>query len=412
MSEHGRTLKSIVKEWEPELSQKSGSPTRLAGLQVYYDFDWSNVIGHRMAQFRNGQDLARCVTEACPDEETACLLLTTREDVHDGPLHTDDKNYVFVVRIQRYLEEAHARAAGSYLMRQVGVDSINVVREVRKAVSNPHRQDEILEMSVDKESLSRWAGRKQGRYAMLREIGGDRPMPTLRTGEGVSFSEAAIGEWINSEGPDAARAVATQLSRTPEGRRATAMVDPAHNLTEDVRSAVNGYSELVTKQSVSETDVHRYLKNNPLLLGLEYAEVMSNVRLAKAELDFVVRRHDGYRDVLELKGPSEPIIDFNGEHDAHPSAYKIAPKLARSLAQIQLYRERIATSSSNDRELYGVTRDPRFTIVIGRDRDLPNETARKILRQLNVALHRTKVLPYDILSKRVEAQLKNLLDHS
>jgi len=376
---------------------------------VYFDFDWPSLIGHDTAQFRNGQDLAESVVEACPDRMTPCLLLTIDDDAEDGPLHTDDLNYVFVVRIHRYLAEARAGAAGSYLMRQFGVNSISMVREVRKAVADPRRQDEILELSADRQGLTRWAEREPGRHAMLREIGGGRSLLSAAIAEDASSVGAVVGNWIKSEGVDVARAVANELGRTSEGRRAIAMVDPAPSLADDVEIAVEGYRELLTKEGASETDFHNYLRRYPLLLGLEYAEVMSRVKLAKAELDFVVRRHDGYRDVLELKGPGEPIILFDGGQEAYPSAYSLAPKLARALAQVQLYKERIAASSRDDRELYGVTRDPRITIVIGRDSDLPNETARKILRQLNVTLHRTKVLPYDILGKRAAAQLKNLL---
>ena len=409
MSEHGRTLESVLDTWDPALSQRLGSPTRLAGLPVYFDFDWPSLIGHDTAQFRNGQDLAESVVEACPDGMTPCLLLTIDDDAEDGPLHTDDLNYVFVVRIHRYLAEARAGAAGSYLMRQFGVNSISTAREVRKAVADPRRRDEILELSVDRQGLTRWAEREPGRHAMLREIGGGRSMLSAAIAEDASSAGAVVGNWIKSEGVDVARAVANELGRTSEGRRAIAMVDPAPSLADDVKIAVEGYRELLTKEGASETDFHNYLRRYPLLLGLEYAEVMSRVKLAKAELDFVVRRHDGYRDVLELKGPGEPIIHFDGGQEAYPSAYSLAPKLARALAQVQLYKERIAASSRDDRELYGVTRDPRITIVIGRDSDLPNETARKILRQLNVTLHRTKVLPYDILGKRAAAQLKNLL---
>jgi len=412
MSEHGRTLESILDSWDPELSQRPGSPTRLAGLPVYYDFDWPNLIGHDTAQFRNGQDLAEDVIEACPDGRTPCLLLTIDDDADDGPLHTDDLNYVFVVRIHRYLAEASAGAAGSYLMRQFGVNSISMAREVRKAVADPRRQDEILELSADRQGLTRWAEREPGRHAMLREIGGAGSMVSATIGEDPPSPGAVIGNWIKSEGVDIARAVANELGRTPEGRRAVAMVDPAPSLADDVKIAVEGYRELLTKDGASETDFHNYLGKHPLLLGLEYAEVMSRVKLAKAELDFVVRRHDGYRDVLELKGPGEPIVVFDGGQEAYPSAYSLAPKLARALAQVQLYKERIATSSRDDRKLYGVTRDPRITIVIGRDSDLPNETARKILRQLNVTLHRIRVLPYDILAKRAAAQLKNLLAYA
>ncbi len=409
MSEHGRTLESVLDTWDPALSQRPGSPTRLAGLPVYFDFDWPSLIGQDTAQFRNGQNLAESVVEACPDEKTPCLLLTINDDAEDGPFHTDDLNYVFVVRIQRYLAEARAGAAGSYLMRQFGVNSISTARAIREAVADPRRRDEILELSADRQGLTRWAEREPGRHVMLGEISGGRSVLSAAIAEDASHAGAAVRKWINAEGVDVARAVANELGRTSEGRLAIARVDRTTSLADEVGTAVDGYRELLTKEGASETDFHNYLRRYPLLLGLEYAEVMSRVKLAKAELDFVVRRHDGYRDVLELKGPGEPIINFDGEQEAYPSAYSIAPKLARALAQVQLYKERIAASSRDDRELYGATRDPRITIVIGRDSDLPNETARKILRQLNVTLHRTKVLPYDILGKRAEAQMNNLL---
>ena len=412
LSERGQTLETISETWDPALSRRPGGPTRLAGLPVYYDFDWPNLIGHDTAQFRNGQDLAESVVEACPDGRTPCLLLTIDDGADDGPLHTDDLNYVFVVRIHRYLEEARAGAAGSYLMRQFGVNSISVAREVRKAVTDPHRQDEILEISADRQGLTRWAERKPGRHAMLREIVGARSRLSAATGEDAPSLGATVGTWIESGGVDVARAVAKELGRTPEGRRAVAMVDPVASLARDVEIAAEGYRTLLTNEGASEADFQNYLRRHPLLLGLEYAEVMSRVKLAKAELDFVVRRHDGYRDVLELKGPGEPIIVFDGGEEAYPSRYSLGPKLARALAQVQLYKERIATSSRDDRELYGVTRDPRITIVIGRDSDLPNDTARKILRQLNVTLHRIRVLPYDILAKRAAAQLNNLLAYA
>ena len=299
MSEHGRTLESILDTWDPALSQRLGSPTRLAGLRVYYDFDWPSLIGHDTAQFRNGQDLAEHVIEACPYGMTPCLLLTTDDYADDGPLHTDDLNYVFVVRIRRYLTEAHAGAAGSYLMRQFGVNNINMAREIRKAVADPRRQDDILELSVDRQGLTRWAEREPGRPNMLQEIGSARSMLPAATGEDVSSLRAVVGNWITSAGVDAARAVADELGRTPEGRRAVALVDSVGRLAEDVESAVQGYRELLTKEGASETDFHDYLKRHPLLLGLEYAAVMSRVKLARAELDFVVRRHDGYRDILE-----------------------------------------------------------------------------------------------------------------
>ena len=146
-----------------------------------------------------------------------------------------------------------------------------------------------------------------------------------------------------------------------------------------------------------------------MLLGLEYAEVMPRQRILRGEIDFLVRRHDGYHDLLELKGPHDPIILCDGD-EAHPSSYSLAPNLARALAQVNLYREWLTTTSSDTLRLYGIrrTRDPRVTIIIGRASALPNETAKEILIQLNVTLHRMEVVPYDVLADRAHVQLDHL----
>ena len=401
------TLDSILDTWQPQLSWRRGAQTLLAGLDLYYDFPWRDVVGHEKAMFRHGKDLAARVIDGCPDGMVPRLLLTTRDDVEDGRLYTPDANYVFVIRIRKYLAEARGGAAANYLVGVFGVGSIDTIRRVREAVSNPDQLDEILELSVTEEGLARWALRKPGRVTMLQEII-DRYVSDAGQEEDDSSGREAAKRFLRVVGSGAAQGIADEFASTAEGRRAIALSDQQSGRIQDVQMAAGHYRELLADPGASETDFQDFIKENPLLLGLEYAEVMSRARFLRGELDFVVRRHDGYRDLLELKGPNEPIILFNGEVEERPSAYSLAPKLAQALAQVQLYREGIATSSKENLDLYGVTRDPRVTIVIGRDDDLPNETARKILRQLNVTLHRMQVLPYDILADRVEAQLENL----
>ena len=405
------TLDSIRNTWKPQLSWRRGAQTLFAGLDVYYDFPWSDVIGHTKAMFRNGKDLAARVKDGCPDGMTPRLLLTTRDDVEDGRLYTNDANYVFVIRIRKYLAEARGGAAANYLVGVFGVSSIDTMRRVREAVSNPSQLDDILELSVTEEALARWADRKAGRVTVLQEVI-DRQISHALVGEDDSSGRKTARRFLQLAGPSAVRGVAEELASTAEGRRAIAFSDQQSGRIQDVQLAASHYRKLLANPAASETDFQDFIKENPLLLGLEYAEVLSRARFLRGELDFVVRRHDGYRDLLELKGPNEPIIVFNGDVEERPSAYSLAPKLAQALAQVQLYREWIATSSTENRDLYGVTRDPRITIVIGRDDQLPNETARKILRQLNVTLHRLRVLPYDILAYRVEAQVNNLTEFS
>lgn len=400
------TLENILDEWHPRLRMRTGSPTRLMGLRLFYDFNWRAVFRHNRATFRHGQDLAKTVMNGCPAGRIPCLLLTTKDDMEDGPLYTNDDNYVFVMRIHRYLAEARAGAAANYLLTKFGVSNMVTARQIRKAASDPHQQDEILEVLANREGLTRWTSRKPAtRAPMLHEIASAH----AGVSEEAPSARGAAMNWIRSAEESALRSVVDQVVSTTEGRRAIALADPISGRAEDLREAAMGYRELLRSQNPSETAFQDYIMKNPMLLGLEYAEVKFRQKLRLGELDFVARRHDGYHDLLELKGPEADIIRFLGGPEKRPSSYSLAPKLAQALAQVQLHREWIATSSREEREYYEVTRDPRITIVIGRDSALPNETARKILRQLNVMLHRTTVLPYDKLADRADAQLNSLV---
>ena len=400
------TLQDILEEWRPRLRKRIGSPTRLMGLRVCYDFNWKAVFDHNRATFRHGQDLAKTVRNGCPPGKIPWLLLTTKDDMEDGPLYTHDDNYVFVMRIHKYLAEARAGAAANYLLTRFGVGNMVTARQIKNAASDPHQQDEILEVLANRKGLTRSAGREPGtRVSMLHDIASAH---AAVTDDAPSLPDREIN-WIGSAGESTIRRIVDDVTSTKEGRRAIAMADPTSGRAEDLREAAVGYRELLASESPTETDFQDYIMKNPMLLGLEYAEVRSRQKLRLGELDFVARRHDGYHDLLELKGPNAEIIHFLGGPENRPSSYSLAPKLAQALAQVQLHREWIATSSRDEREYYEVTRNPRITIVIGRDGALPNETARRILRQLNVILHRTTILPYDKLADRADAQLNSLV---
>ena len=78
MSEYEpQTLESILDTWSPQLRWRRGARKRLAGLDVYYDFRWREVVGHPRTMFRNGEDLADRIRDDCPEGKNPVLLLTT-----------------------------------------------------------------------------------------------------------------------------------------------------------------------------------------------------------------------------------------------------------------------------------------------------------------------------------------------
>ena len=402
------TLDSVLRTWQPQLSRRTGARKLLAGLDVYHDFPWNCVIGHGKTTFTNGMDLAERIRDDCPEGMTPALLLTTRDDVEEGYLPTDDATHVFVIHIGRYLEKAAAGAAVNYLAGELGVSDLAAMRLARKKIPDSRQLEEILEDAVTEERLGQWADRKPERVAMLQEIVDSRTTYAGAT-EDIPAARRAARRFLQTVGPAAVQGVADELASTPEGRRAVTSVNQLHGRIEDVRVAAREFRDLLAKPDASERELQKFIEENPLLLGLEYAEVMPRKQILRGEVDFLVRRHDGYHDLLELKGPHDPIILCNGD-EAYPSSYSLAPNLSQALAQVNVYREWLTATPSDTLKLYGIrrTRDPRVTIVIGLASALPNETAGDILRHLNMTLHRMEVVPYDILSGRADLQLRHL----
>jgi hypothetical protein len=86
--------------------------------------------------------------------------------------------------------------------------------------------------------------------------------------------------------------------------------------------------------------------------------------------------------------------------------------LAQALAQIHVYRDILSAGDQTVERLYGLrnTRDPRVIIVIGQMTTL-TEPRERVLRALNLSLHRVEIVPYDLLADRATVVLDNVERH-
>ena len=421
------TLDRITRKWDPPLSKKVGGQTLLAGLDVYYDFDWKEVFGHGRATFRNGQRLARVVKKDCPDGKIPCLLLTKKDDVTEEPISTDT-HYVVVIRIHKYLAASSADHAVTYLAKDFeGAGGITALRSYEEVILSAQALDDILDLNLDKGAILRWLDRNSNGLAILRDAvdtmtgNDDAPSPVSQHDLATAITTVerltpelchAMVTALGAGGPVTVRRLAKELSSTRDGRRAAseAQADQVTSRIADVRSASNGYRELLSDPEATETDLQDFIGKYPWLLGMEYVRVLPKQEVIRGEVDFLVERHDGYHDLLELKGPNHAIIrsrSVSATGPRPPSEYSLGGELSQALAQVHHYRAQLTSHEAAMEELYGIrhTRYPRVIIVIGRAGDLP-ETEKRILRQLNQSLHRMEVMPYDVLADRADAQLK------
>jgi hypothetical protein len=417
-------MDDLIESWDPPLKSLRGSRKRLSGIKVYYDFVWRETFRSRRRAFPGGQSLTRLVARDCPGHLAPALLLTIRDDVEENAYETDSE-YVVVVRVKRYLAEAKPDAAASYYARSFG-PGITGLHHLHEVSSNP----KVIEAVVDRE-LADWAKGHEDRIAALRRIAGISAGTAAGEAD-VSAVAAVIRSMVELDpeivdaleglfSGDVDRDVAIQFLRAvtaqSTGRFVASEVlrQRISDRLNDVRAIADAYSNLLSDPKSTETDLQKFIEANPWLLGLEYVGIRARKALPRGAMDFILERYDGFHDLLELKSPQDPIVVApDAVDDVPPPAHDFAlsPDLAQALAQVHVYRDVLSADEAVVSKLYGLrnTRDPRVFIVIGQTAALPPHRAR-VLRDLNLTLHRMEVLPYDVLHQRATAMLDNIEIH-
>jgi hypothetical protein len=100
-----------------------------------------------------------------------------------------------------------------------------------------------------------------------------------------------------------------------------------------------------------------FLATHSLLFGLEYASIRPQQSGPSGSMDFLLERFDGYNDVVELKGPNEPILRSREQEPGSgvptPHRYRLGKELAHALPQALAYRDRLSRHPAQPRSSTG-----------------------------------------------------------
>jgi hypothetical protein len=412
-------------DWDPPLEHRHGAPSRLAGIDVYYDFDWFDHFNDGRAQFRNGKRLAERVIADAPDGKVPALLLTDNDDVDERAIETPS-HYVLIINLPRYLELADPDAAVAYLARGLGRDLVRAGELHALAEADPDALAALFRLHLDVSHIAEWAGADDARIEQLRQlVGAARPDRSLRPEEVAEILRGwdrldsqvvdALAEVLSScNDVEAQMRLLQAMNENVDGRYVTAEVLAARteDRLADARAAADDFDALLATGDHTETDLQEFLEANIWLLGLDYSRMRARYPIVRGTVDFILERFDGFHDLLELKAPTDPIIVAPDEDGPPPSAsrYALSSSLARALAQVHVYRDSLAHSATVD-EQFGLrnSREPRMVIVIGTANALSPHRLR-VMRELNRSLHRVEIVPYDVIAKRARARL-NAIEH-
>ncbi|MEW5747560.1 MAG: Shedu anti-phage system protein SduA domain-containing protein [Candidatus Thermoplasmatota archaeon] len=164
------------------------------------------------------------------------------------------------------------------------------------------------------------------------------------------------------------------------------------------RRTLNAFSRLVSEDDVTETEVHRFIEiEKPAwMFGLDYASIEGHVAFppkGKKQhiFDLMLRRHDSFLDLVELKGPNESIFDRKTR-----TRSKLNVALSTAIGQVLTYMD-----VCDKRPSYKVFR-PRALIVIGK-KATDNPLQRRLLTG---HLSRIDIITYDDMIARGNALVK------
>ncbi|MGW1341329.1 Shedu anti-phage system protein SduA domain-containing protein [Kribbella sp. NPDC002412] len=415
-------------EWSPRLRSRRGARERLCGIRVFHDFDWLDVFPDERTHFKNGQILARTVKDQTPPGLIPALLLTRRTDVRQGFI-TTATHYLFVVNIDEY-RRTPGNPALSYLANHLAVDVSHLHEFTQLSeLGDPDAVRELVMRQMDVEHVAAWLNEADGRLQRLTElidIGARSPATMQELVDSVTalgdltdqqihqLIKLTVGLTQSDHRADLIRGATTD----EDGRRVAGLVlhERVADRVSDARRALERYQELLGENGTTETDMQRFLSQHPLLFGLEYAGICPQTQGPSGSMDFILERFDGYNDLVELKSPGDVIIKAPSHKEnsgvPSPHRYKLSRGLAQALAQAMAYRDRLTRHAEAAKELHGISnpRDPRLIIVLGR-LDRLEEHQRLVLHELNRSLHRAQIVPYDLLARRADAALKNIINY-
>lgn len=176
----------------------------------------------------------------------------------------------------------------------------------------------------------------------------------------------------------------------------------------EVRSALAELRTLLDTGVAKESAYQEWCSKHGWAFGHAYVDHDRRRRISAGDdVDFLLPTTvSGLRDVVELKRPDMPVIQFD---EAHKSSY-FSTDVSKAIGQCHRYLDVLHEEAGNGlrdhREI--VAYHPRATIIIGRSNDW-DAAKHRALHGLNARLSNITVMTYDQLLAQGE-RLLNMLD--
>jgi len=171
------------------------------------------------------------------------------------------------------------------------------------------------------------------------------------------------------------------------------------------REAVDAFERMLEKDLV-EAEWQQWFTDNPWVLGTEFVEVLEERAIDTANVtDYLMRAHDGFVDVVEIKRPGGGL-QFWAQRRDHDNLYPHTD-LVKALTQAMNYLTQLELEANSVKFIERVgarVLKPRGILVFGRFENWGDDEM-QARRVLNSAFHNMTVLTYDDVLERAKRML-------
>ena len=191
------------------------------------------------------------------------------------------------------------------------------------------------------------------------------------------------------------------ISRIKELEKALKESELSKHRVEELEESLKEFKKLISNKRTNERDVSNFLKKNTWMFGSQYKEISKKEKglTIKSRYDFLLKKFDGYYDILELKHPNSKLFIKKGNKKV------MSKDLRDSISQVIIYLAEARThylsiKKETGRDIYF----PKGLIVIGRR----NEDEKELLKIHTEFLHNIDILTYDDVIDTAQKTIKML----
>jgi len=162
--------------------------------------------------------------------------------------------------------------------------------------------------------------------------------------------------------------------------------------------AISELEKELLSEKRNENRLQKCLTSNPILLGLDYSNVIPKYKLgAEYEVDFALERYSGLIDLMEIESSVLPLFTKTGNPTSH---------LVHAEQQVIDWIDWVEKNGAYARSKLNGIITPKGFVVIGRESQLDAKTKASLIRRNKAFNGLITILTYDDVLNKAKTLLK------